>query len=81
MNIRGEPQRALCLSACPKWNFGLRAARAHLNAQLNGHRNKSDASPAKIELSEYILKQCGVRDVFKNTAIRGKFTIWHRELR
>ena len=47
---------------------------------LNGHRHENDASPAKCALSDHILQSAGVRDVFRDTAIRGKFTIWHRRL-
>lgn len=49
--------------------------------QLNGHHLAEDASPAKIELSRYILAKANVRNVAADTAIRGKFTIWHRRLR
>lgn len=48
---------------------------------LNGHRHEYAASPAKIELSDHILRVAGVRDVFRDTAIGGKFTVWHRQLR
>jgi hypothetical protein len=48
---------------------------------LNGHRQKADASPAKCELSDYILASAGVTDPFKDTQHSGKFTIWHRQLR
>lgn len=48
--------------------------------QLNGHATSKDASPAKIELSEYILRKAGVADVTKGTARSGRFTIWQRRL-
>ncbi len=48
---------------------------------LNGHRNEFGASPAKISLSDHLIQRAGVRDVFRDTAIRGKFTVWHRRLR
>jgi hypothetical protein len=47
---------------------------------LNGHRHERDASPSKVDLSDHILRAAGVRDVFRDTAIRGKFTVWHRQL-
>lgn len=49
--------------------------------RLNRHDQKPDASPAKLELSRHILERGHVRDVTRNTATSGKFTIWHRELR
>ncbi|MDP5305772.1 DUF3800 domain-containing protein [Paracoccus spongiarum] len=48
---------------------------------LNGHRAKPDASPARSELSDYILYRSGVRNPQIDTAKGGKFTIWHRQLR
>lgn len=48
---------------------------------LNGHANRANASPAKEELSAYILKRAGIRDAKRDTARSGKFTIWHRQLR
>ncbi len=49
--------------------------------ELNGHRSEFTASPAKSALSDHILKRAAIRDVFRDTAIRGKFTVWHRQLR
>jgi hypothetical protein len=48
---------------------------------LNGHRHEHEASPAKIALSDHILRSAGIRDVFRDTAVRGKFTVWHRQLK
>jgi len=48
---------------------------------LNGHINQKDASEHKARLSKYILHRAGIADPFKDTAISGKFTIWHRQLR
>ncbi len=48
---------------------------------INGHRNKAEASPAKCELSDYVLDQAKIADPRRDTAIAGKFTIWHRQLR
>lgn len=48
--------------------------------RLNGHMNAFDASPAKIELSAYVLRKAGITNVFHDTSVRGKFTVWHRKL-
>lgn len=48
---------------------------------LNGHHLKEGASQAKNELSSYVLARAKVTDVFRDTAVGGKFTIWHRQLR
>jgi hypothetical protein len=48
---------------------------------LNGHDKQAGASPAKIELASYIFGYAKVRNVFKDTNVRGRFTIWHRQLR
>lgn len=49
--------------------------------RLNGHHLAEDASPAKRELSNYIFERAGIRDIAVDTAVRGKFTVWHRRLR
>lgn len=49
--------------------------------RLNGHDKARGASPAKIALCEHILKRVGIYDVARDTAMKGKFTIWHRKLR
>ncbi|HEX6101823.1 MAG TPA: DUF3800 domain-containing protein, partial [Alphaproteobacteria bacterium] len=49
--------------------------------RINGHHQISGASPPKVQLSEHILKRAGVSNPLSDTAIRGKFTIWHRRLR
>lgn len=49
--------------------------------KLNGHDKLPGASPAKTELSAYILNRAGIADVTKDTAISGPFTLWHRQLR
>jgi hypothetical protein len=49
--------------------------------RMNGHNMASDASPAKRELSNYILHRAGISDVSISTAPTGRFTIWHRNLR
>ena len=48
---------------------------------MNGHSAQPDASAAKTELGNYILEKAGIADVTRDTAMRGKFTIWHRQLR
>jgi hypothetical protein len=48
---------------------------------LNGHRLVQNASPAKCTLSDHILQSAGIQNVFRGTPIRGKFTVWHRQLR
>jgi hypothetical protein len=48
---------------------------------INGHNLAVDASPAKQRLSNYILKRAGVDDVTVDTSMKGKFTIWHRQLK
>lgn len=48
--------------------------------RVNGHANALDASPAKVELSRHILGRAGVRYPMIDTAMRGKFTVWHRQL-
>ncbi|MDO8361099.1 MAG: DUF3800 domain-containing protein [Devosia sp.] len=49
--------------------------------RLNGHDRKPNASPAKTALSNHVLGRAGVRDVSRDTAMSGKFTIWHRQLK
>lgn len=48
---------------------------------LNGHVKEPNASPAKVELSDAILRTASIKNVFRDTAVRGKFTVWHRQLR
>lgn len=49
--------------------------------RLNGHYDAAGASPAKRTLADHIADRSAVRDVARSTAIRGKFTVWHRQLR
>lgn len=51
-----------------------------LGFQLNGHINAADASPAKRELSLHITERAGIRDIMRDTARAGTFTMWHRQL-
>jgi hypothetical protein len=49
---------------------------------INGHRLATDASPAKSELSDYILNaRAKIRVAAHGTSRAGKFTIWERRLR
>jgi hypothetical protein len=48
---------------------------------INGHRQKDGASAAKCDLSDYVLDLMGITDPSRDTATRGRFTIWHRQLR
>lgn len=48
---------------------------------INGHINAEGASPAKSELSTYVLKRAYIGDPLKGNGPRGKFTIWPRILR
>jgi hypothetical protein len=47
---------------------------------LNGHANAPNASPAKTELSQYVLGSAGIPSAIAGTARIGRFTIWHRRL-
>ena len=49
--------------------------------RLNRHAAKPGASQPKTELSEYIIERAKIRDLSRDTAIAGKFTVWHRRLR
>ena len=46
----------------------------------NGHHLVPGASPAKIALSDLILRRAGIADVTRDTPMRGRITIWHRQL-
>lgn len=48
---------------------------------INGHIENPKASPAKSELARFVLDRAGVRNPSCDTSMRGKFTIWHRQLR
>ncbi len=48
--------------------------------QLNGHLTGSNPSQFKRQFSEQILRRARVTNVFANTSMSGKFTIWHRKL-
>jgi hypothetical protein len=47
--------------------------------RLNGHYDLPDASPAKIELSNYVMKLARVVDPFRDTKHLARYTIWHRD--
>ena len=48
---------------------------------LNGHRTAIGASPAKCELSDYVLTIAEIRNVTSDTPMSGRFTLWHRQLK
>ena len=48
---------------------------------LNGHENRPNASKAKTDLSRHILARANINNVFIDTSIYGKFTVWHRRLK
>jgi len=48
---------------------------------LNGHARAANASAAKSGLSAHVLAKAAIADPFVDTARRGKFTIWHRQLK
>lgn len=49
--------------------------------RLNKHHMEPSASEPKTFLSEHVLRRARIADVFKDTSVSGKFTIWHRQLR
>jgi hypothetical protein len=49
--------------------------------QINGHHLVEGASPAKCALSQHILERARIENPSVDTAVNGKFTIWHRKLR
>jgi hypothetical protein len=50
--------------------------------RLNGHDKAQGASPAKSELSSYILERAKIADPFRDTARAATpFSVWHRKLR
>lgn len=48
---------------------------------INGHANGESASGAKKALSEHVLHRARIRDPLRDTAMSGKFTLWHRQLK
>jgi hypothetical protein len=48
---------------------------------LNGHAQAPNASPAKSAMSAFVLAQAHITNPFADTARKGKFTIWHRQLK
>lgn len=46
----------------------------------NEHFAAEGASPHKLALARHVMRKAGVRDLSKDTARKGKFTIWHRLL-
>lgn len=49
--------------------------------RLNQHHKKEGASLAKTEFSQYILERAKIQDIYRDTNVSGKFTVWHRRLR
>ncbi|MGE3251651.1 MAG: DUF3800 domain-containing protein [Hyphomonadaceae bacterium] len=49
--------------------------------RLNGHYDAPNASEAKRQLSDHVLGRAGIQRVDRDTAMAGKFTLWHRRLR
>jgi len=49
--------------------------------RLNGHDKAPDASPAKIDLCNHVLRRAGCANVLYDLRGTGKFTIWHRQLK
>lgn len=49
--------------------------------RVNGHHLAATASPAKSDLSAHILESAKIEDPMRDTSKRGKFTIWHRQLK
>ena len=49
--------------------------------KLNGHYDAHNASMARKELCDLILRKAGIHDVARDTRMSGKMTIWHRRLR
>jgi uncharacterized protein DUF3800 len=61
---------------------GLQVADILLGAiafRLNGHYAAPNASPARKELCDFVLRLARVTDVFRDTRHAGRFTIWHRD--
>ena len=48
--------------------------------QINGHFSAAGASQAKAALCRKTLALAGISNPMKDTAIGGKFTVWHRRL-
>lgn len=48
---------------------------------VNGHAEAPNASAAKTKLAAYVLRRAGVTTCAIDTAMSGKFTVWHRQLR
>lgn len=47
---------------------------------VNGHAKAEGASQAKCKLSAYVIQRAGIGNCMIDTAMNGKFTIWHRRL-
>lgn len=49
--------------------------------KLNRHDQMPNASAAKNALSKYIIRRAKIPNVFADTTMAGKFTVWHRQLK
>lgn len=49
--------------------------------QVNDHISAPDASPAKCDLSRYVVQRLGFTSVHSDSPYSGRFTLWHRRLR
>jgi hypothetical protein len=49
--------------------------------RCNGHDQKEGASRSRVQLASLVLGLARVQSPLRDTALRGKFTIWHRVLR
>lgn len=47
---------------------------------VNGHDRKDGSSEAKCALSAHVLKRAGIINPSRGTSLKGKFTVWYREL-
>lgn len=48
---------------------------------VNKHYEQESASPHKRELARHVLRRGGVKELYQDTTIDGKYTVWHRQLR
>lgn len=48
--------------------------------KVNGHDKVEGASIAKAELANYVMMMAGIKEPMRDTAMSGKYTVWHRQL-
>ena len=46
----------------------------------NEHHARPGVSEPKLELGRHVMRRAGIRDLSVDTAMSGKFTVWHRQL-